>query len=916
MNGHDIASRWLADSAVGGLIVLLAGSLAARFCRQPVRRARVVVVTLVAAFAVPWIGALPIVPRWSLGLVTRNSPAQLTGMRDSGELRGSAAAAALPGVLGKLPPEPRRVGLGADRTRPREPIEVTRGAALGGQREARPWLAWPGARALSEMAKIAYVAIAVGLGARWLLGHLLLWRVHRAARPVSPQIREVFGEIAGAAGQKVILLESDRVPLPFTYTWAQSVIVLPRPLCAARNSQELRFALAHEWSHIERRDALAWNFAALAGLVLFYQPLFWWLRRQLRLCQDYLADDRAAAIASAEDYASYLVGLARSRPTVPALPALSVGDRRSNLFRRVKMLVQDHEPLEHQCRALWTTAAAVSAALLMVVASGLRLDAAAPSDDKPAASETKRDDTTPPIEGARTWKGRVTAKGTGKPIAGADVVVEISVSRDPTTKEPKTLREVHHTTGSDGAYEFTISPAEAAERLLYITLIVKDRDHVEYFGGYSYGMIQKNEKLGERPFFENLELWPGKAIEGLVQTPEGAPAAGVKVQAFTSPDPSQAFPDGRWAESKTDALGRFRLVLHKKGQAVFWILPQDYAPETHVLKNDHRGDLGKFVLSPGIRFGGRVLDVTGKPVAGVYVEADLQNEGENDDNAVPSGIADMKHRATLTAADGSFAFRPLPPGEYRVYPSEQGWDPSTREGAHDPHRRPLPGVFTPQMTKLKPGKPTEPLEIRAVPHVVVEAQVFNSKGQKRSSHEINLVGQIDGRFWSASCEPTALGAYRMFAPHGLEEAQITLMTNEHSALQFRTSKGAPLEHSRQIRLGTLDHDVTGIEIIRYEAPIIIISAATKDGKPVKDFKASVDFTEPGERRDGKYILKGGMHSDVSLEDHGEGRYRTSQLVPDREVVVTIKADGFAPASRKLKLPEGKTEEVTLVLETE
>jgi len=34
------------------------------------------------------------------------------------------------------------------------------------------------------------------------------------------------------------------------------------------------------------------------------------------------------------------------------------------------------------------------------------------------------------------------------------------------------------------------------------------------------------------------------------------------------------------------------------------------------------------------------------------------------------------------------------------------------------------------------------------------------------------------------------------------------MTNEHTVLKFRTSKDGPLQHSRTIRLGTLDHDVT------------------------------------------------------------------------------------------------------------
>src|SRR5205823_6119187 len=101
--------------------------------------------------------------------------------------------------------------------------------------------------------------------------------------------------------------------------------------------------------------------------------------------------------------------------------------------------------------------------------------------------------------------------------------------------EEETLREVRQTTDAEGSYRFTISPEEAAERFLYITLEVEAPEHVHYFGGYSYGMILKNEKLGERPFYENLELAPGKAIEGRLLTPAGEPAAGVKVQAFSAP---------------------------------------------------------------------------------------------------------------------------------------------------------------------------------------------------------------------------------------------------------------------------------------------------------------------------------------------------------------------------------------------
>ena len=62
---HILFWRWLAHAAVGGLIVLGTGSLAARLCRQPVRRARLVLLTLIGGVLVPWVGMLPFAPRWS-----------------------------------------------------------------------------------------------------------------------------------------------------------------------------------------------------------------------------------------------------------------------------------------------------------------------------------------------------------------------------------------------------------------------------------------------------------------------------------------------------------------------------------------------------------------------------------------------------------------------------------------------------------------------------------------------------------------------------------------------------------------------------------------------------------------------------------------------------------------------------------
>ena len=176
--------------------------------------------------------------------------------------------------------------------------------------------------------------MSAALAGWWLLGQMILWRISRASRSVPLVIEQVFREISGPAGSGVVLQESQTVALPFTFTWVRPVIILPSRLCADGDSNELRFCLAHEWSHIERHDARAWNLTAFAGFLLFYQPLFWWLRRQLRLCQDYLADDRASGMASAEDYAAYLVrlarpscriGLAGARAQRPAIEPVSEG---------------------------------------------------------------------------------------------------------------------------------------------------------------------------------------------------------------------------------------------------------------------------------------------------------------------------------------------------------------------------------------------------------------------------------------------------------------------------------------------------------------------------------------------------------------------------------------------------------------
>jgi protocatechuate 3,4-dioxygenase beta subunit len=898
MSWHLAVVRWLAHAALGGSLFFAAGCLAAGACRQPVRRLRLLELALLGALLVPWASALPWLPHWSAGWLAlapapADSPAPAVPSPPAGSAGPLPLAAAVPAdALSPPPASPDRV-----------PTDPAPAPAPPAAPAAPP-------PSLPELLLAAYGVVVAGLLAQGLLGLVRLAWLCRTAYPAPAAVRDLLDAIAGPAGARVRLLASDRIELPLMFAGWRPVIVLPGALCRSGDGPALRYCLAHEWSHVERRDAWRWYLATLAQLVFFWQPLFWWLRRQLRLCQDYLADARAAALApEAEDYADYLVGLARRRLALPAV-ALGIGDRRSNLYRRILMLLHPRQPLERRCLPSWSLAAGLGALALLAALSAVRLDA---GDTPPAPKEPPKEAKKEADKGQTLhYSGTVLDKDTHKPIAGAVVTVRRSLYGDPEVKqEDQLIQETTHTTDAQGKYRFTIPPEQSSKRYLYIELDVEHADYApqKHFG-YALSMILKNEKMGGRPFFESVELRPGKPITGTVQTADGKPAAGVKVLAYSRTDRKQDnFEYGSFADTRTDARGHFRLVLTTPGQAVFWILPEQFAPSTHAVLNNKRGDLGTFTLAPGIRVKGKVLDTKGKPVAGVNVNAEREGRAEELQN-LP--VADSVSRSAVTDARGEFALMPLPPGDYRIKP-----DDFPRESSSDKHvRRPVPDVFLPQKLTLKEGPDPEPVEIRAAPSVVIEAQYYDSKGKTTRGHSPFVFGQIDKAFWHSEAKADAAGKVTVRVPHGLEQARLQLSTNEHGSLRWRKANGQPLQNSHEIDLGTVNDDVKGIQIIRYVAPILVVGVKARDGKQPKDAAVTALYPEGKGPYQGRLIVRNGLHSDVSFEHQEDGRFRSSQLLPDEETTVTAQAPGYAPASVKVKLLEGEKKEVELMLDKE
>ncbi len=898
-----IAVSWLQFAVAAALVLGLAQWILRRFA-QPADRIRLILLAIVTVMAIPICAALGPWPTWRLNWITpvdisQASPSERTTppnspMAPAGEQKDFLKAELLTqDGQGWSAPS----GTWSPELSPSMP------APIAG--DSKPIAPPRSHLSLWDVAAIAIVAVhgfaVVHLLLEWAIGFVMLRRLRFAASPSTVDLDRQWNHVTQGHGKNVQRFVSHSIDTPLTFGWFRPIVLLPADL-AEKGGSSLTYCLAHEWSHVERGDIVAWNFLRASQVLLWFIPFYWALRTELRLSQDMLADDRASgARADAVEYSELLVSFARKRMNVPAAAALTFLHHPSQLTKRIKMLLLKTVSVRAHCSWRFSLATGIAAIVLAACFSSVRLDATR-ADDKAdtakasePAKEEKKGATALPT-GPLKYTCRIVDKETGKGIPNARVVVRRSNSQD-----RRIIEESKHTTDAEGNYIVDIPEAQVADRYMYIELDVEHDDYSPRKGfGYSLGMIMKNEKLGERPFFERTELYAGEPLTGTIVLPDGTPAAGVKVQSFSMASQND-FNSMSFSDTLTDSEGRFRLMLHKGSDGILWVIPKDFAVTEKFLAKQ-RGDLGTITLTKGVRIGGRVLGADGKPLAGLAVNIDYT--GDRDTGGVPVGTS--VGRGVISDAEGRFTFDPLPPGDYSIAPGEYLSDPLVR----DRTRYELPAVFVAKKIAIKDEPDPAPVEIQAIPHIVFNAQIVDGAGKKTTGHEFFLFGQLDGTTWFGQGRPNKEGTVAMKVPHGLQQAQVNLMTNEHGALRYRRGKDQPLQNEvRYINFGTLNDDVEGFEIVRYKAPLVLVSAVDEAKQPIKDFRVAATY--PWGKQE--YVIEGETRSDMSFEKQNDGRYRTSQMLPDEEVTFTVTAKGYQPVSEKINLPEGETKELVVML---
>jgi beta-lactamase regulating signal transducer with metallopeptidase domain len=163
----------------------------------------------------------------------------------------------------------------------------------------------------SAVAAGIYFAVALLLLVRFCVGLAFGRRLRQASQWIDdPRITARIASRAHSYGLSLIpkAAESELISVPLTMGVLRATILLPAGW-REWDDAKLDAVVAHEVSHVARRDALTQRLSLLHRAIFWFSPLAWWLDRHLADLAEQASDEAALACgADREDYARTLLG--------------------------------------------------------------------------------------------------------------------------------------------------------------------------------------------------------------------------------------------------------------------------------------------------------------------------------------------------------------------------------------------------------------------------------------------------------------------------------------------------------------------------------------------------------------------------------------------------------------------------------
>ncbi len=337
----------------------------------------------------------------------------------------------------------------------RNPSTLGAGARYGGLAARVPWVA---------VGMGIYFAVTVLFLARLIVGMFFSWRLERASEEIHEReaIRLVrMRACMGGLESTPRLAETKMLSVPATMGVLHPVILLPVDW-QEWDEAKLDAIVAHEVSHVARRDALTQRLSLIHRAIFWFSPLAWWIDRQITELAEEASDE--AALAGGADrtrYAETLLGFFAELEAAPGRihwEGISMANG-CRAERRVERILS-WKGSNSMKKWLAVMIVAVAAPLIFVAGSAHPLLAQEDNAPKKAHNIIKPGGPVAPALPAAPKTAGVVAPATPAPaVAGTAVPADMPVPPNPeATPSPASAP----TEPGAGAGEFTPGPTPRA----------------------------------------------------------------------------------------------------------------------------------------------------------------------------------------------------------------------------------------------------------------------------------------------------------------------------------------------------------------------------------------------------------------------------------------------------------------------
>ena len=209
---------------------------------------------------------------------------------------------------------------------------------------------------------IGFIVIVLQL----VVGLAVLLRWTARAKEVDSRIaaRAALLLAPGRLGPRV--LASPHVRSPLSWGFLRPVILLDEK--SLTDPRSIDAILAHELAHVRHGDWSALMVMRAVVAIFWFNPLVWMLARALEEQMERAADQSAACLVGANDYAQALLIQGR-RASAAGMPALSIAPRGGRLSRRILALFNEETSRAQLTTEVKLGGAAIGLAYVTMIAS-------------------------------------------------------------------------------------------------------------------------------------------------------------------------------------------------------------------------------------------------------------------------------------------------------------------------------------------------------------------------------------------------------------------------------------------------------------------------------------------------------------------------------------------------------------------